>query len=239
MKKILLLITVIVFMLCSSMLMAQQIDVPTVEYLFKSKKSGIPMDGYVYGCVARIRYSEPDLFTNEITIDAIFIGGNYGTIKVYVDYPKDAYKVGDCVVIQTRWGIILDIDDKTGFGVGKVVEGNFKMSEWSDNQKIPGYKSILTVDEYLEDGIQYGNRRITLIGVIFEVEALGDVRVDLRSSEGKIIRCFYSYWIWEDNEKLKAQIRKIKVGQQIALKGYFSIETADDRIFNITSIVSE
>ena len=239
MKNILLLIIVIVFMLSSSMLMAQQIEVPTVEYLFKSKKSEIPMKGYVYGCIVRIEYSEPDLFTNEKTIDAIIIGGNYGTIDVYVDYPEGKYKIGECVVVQTSRGIMLRVDNKTGFGAGKVAEGSFKIIEWSDNQKIPSYKSTLTVDEYFEDGIQYGNRRITIIGIVFQIEAEMDLIIDLRSSEGKIIRCFYNYWVWKDNEKLKTQIRKIKAGQQIALKGYFNMEIVGVHIFSITSIVSE
>ncbi|MBA7542068.1 hypothetical protein ES705_34384 [subsurface metagenome] len=103
MKKTLFLAAVTVFMLCASMLIAQQVEVPTVEYLFKSKKSGISYGGYVYGCIVRLEYSEPDLFTNERTIDIITIGGDYGVINVRVTviYPEGRYKIGGCVLINT------------------------------------------------------------------------------------------------------------------------------------------
>ena len=100
-------------------------------------------------------------------------------------------------------------------------------------------KENLTVDEYFEDGLTYGEKRIELTGTVDKMFIAGDgnLCIDLVSKQGKVVSAWYMKWDWENNDSIKNHIRSIKNGDKIQLKGYFEMEIGENAFFSIQKIV--
>jgi hypothetical protein len=228
------------FFACS-ILLSEQATVPTVEYLFRSQQANLSAGDKVFGTIVQIKYSDPDLFTKKRFIDTIVIGGETGTIQVFVfseDYPEGKFALEDTVFIQNHWGLMLDIGEKTGMCAGEVVDGEFEIQEWTGEENVPEHKAALTVGEYFDDGIAYGDRTVVLTGTVFEFDVAGDGNyyVILKSSNGDEIMCWYDSQYWKNNERLQEILRSIEVGQELSVRGAFLMEIDFSTLFDIASI---
>ena len=122
--------------------------------------------------------------------------------------------------------------------VAEIVEGNFKIENVSKDAITKNYKKEISVDEYFEDNLLYGKRRLVLNGEVDKIKVVSyELQITLVSSEGEEIITTLHETEWEDDKKLANELRSIKVGNIIKVRGYFFLESDYGNIFQIQSIV--
>jgi hypothetical protein len=214
-------------------------EVPSIEYFFRIRKIEINRGEIFAGKIVGIKYSEPDLFTDERTIESVCVG--YDNVNVVI-YNKNQLNinVGDIVFIKAVNGVILRPDSYSGLGSGEIISGNYRIkNSLAESEILPTLKDTLTIDEYFNDNVQYGRRRINLSGTIdsFSVVADGNLLISISSKAGKDILCYYDPNLWSKNNELRERLKTLKQNQYITMRGYFNIETTFTSVFTILEII--
>ena len=242
MKKIILLLFFIGF---TSNAYAEVI--PSIEKIFKEKVKTIKEGDLFYGCIFFITYGDEDLFTRKEKIYSIKIGNSKEfaelTVKDFNDLSKGdvkAPKVGDCYAFMSLMNApVMVVPDKKMI----YVRVKLYLEDYTVGQNIIKriLKDELTIDEYFEDGINYGQKRIKLTGTVDKMFVAGDgnLAIDLVSKQGNIITAWYMKFDWENNDSIKNHLRSIKTGDNIQLKGFFETEIGETAFFSIQSVIEQ
>jgi len=205
------------------------IIIPSIEKIFKERKPRINANESFYGCIYFIEYGDEDLFTQKKELSHIRIGDSKGYATLYVDNFDNVFegdenlpKIGDCFAFTTESGLA-KLSEINYYGVAKIFSGEYKVDSIALKVEL---KNKITIDQYFEDDISYGSKRITLIGELEEtfVANTNEFGISLVSKQGKTITAFYSPLEWQNNDAIKNKLRSIKMGDQIKLKGYFMME---------------
>lgn len=219
--KILLTLFVLLF---SSSVLAEDIIIPSIEKIFKERIPIIDRNEPFYGCIYFIEYGDEDLFTQKRKILSIRIGNSneYATLigpwKEYKEFPK----IGDCFAFTSNFGLGR-VSEKEYIGMAKIFFGDYKVDNFASIKKL---NNEITVDQYFEENVSYGKKRIVLVGEVEKMNIAGDgnLNIDLVSNKGQIISGWFDKSEWSNNDSLKDRIRSIKQGDVIKVKGYFIIE---------------
>jgi len=211
------------------------IIIPSIEKLFGDKKIGLDGGEPFYGCIYFIEYGDEDLLTRKRPFQWIRIGNSKQYAKLSIDdfYEGDegVPKIGDCFAFTTKWGLGKR-SEKEYIGSAKIFSGEYKVDNIAVIKEL---KNEITVDEYFQQKVSYGSKRITLIGEIEETFATYDQTfgIKLVSKQGKTIIAFYSPNWWKNDNSIKDKLRSIKMGDEIKLKGYFTLGSTSFSILKI------
>ena len=230
---------------------AGQVSVPSIEKLFQDRTVYLEEGGLFYGCIFKIDYEDEDLFTQKSEIKGLQIGklGRFVDVTLESKHYKGddgAPKINDCLVFKTKNKIFLQIYP-IAHGA-KIVKGNFKIEHAKKDTSLQKFKNEISVGEYYEDGLAYGNRIVILEGEVDKIESNKYFQTDtemgralmiqLVSSEGLRILAVFENKKWIDNDDLKEKLRSIKVGNVIKVRGYFYIEGDGNQFFSALYILN-
>ena len=208
----------------SSSVVAEDIIIPSIEKIFKERIPKIDRNEPFYGCIYFIEYGDEDLFTQKRKILSIWIGksNEYATLIVSWEEYKEVPKIGDCFAFTTNFGLGR-VSEKEYIGAAKIFFGDYKVDNVASIKKL---NNEITVDQYFEENVSYGKKRIVLVGEVEKMNIAGDgnLNIDLVSNKGQIISGWFDNSEWSNNDSLKDRIRSIKQGDAIKVKGYFIIE---------------
>ena len=218
--------------------------IPSIEKLINEKVQSLAAGELFYGCIFSIEYGDEDLFTRKSKIESVRIGkpGAYAELSVFQEFHKDdsdAPQISDCFAFTTTYGLGFPTntsDLRYGYGIGKVVSGNFVPDESVVEKSL---KDEITVNEYLSEGIAYGStKRIILVGKVEKMYVAGDgnLAMEFVSEKGEILYAYYDKLEWSANDRIKDKIRSIELGSTIKVKGYFLMESVVS-IFQIQKLL--
>tara|TARA_Y100000294_G_scaffold80856_1_gene75944 strand:+ start:261 stop:1010 length:750 start_codon:yes stop_codon:yes gene_type:complete len=235
MKKLSLYIFLV--LMFSSSVFAGNIIIPSIEKIFKERIPKIDRDEPFYGCIYFIEYGDEDLFTQKRKILSIRIGNSNEYASLYVSWEeyKEVPKIGDCFAFTTYHGLG-KLSEKEYYGMAKIFFGDYKVDNVALIKKL---SNEITVDQYFEEDVSYGKKRIVLVGEVEKMNIAGDgnLNIDLVSNKGLIISSWFNKSEWSNNDSLKDRIRSIKQGDVIKIKGYFMVEMGSSgAIFEIQKI---
>jgi len=223
-------------------LVAGQVSVPSIEKLFQNNTKTLQRGELFYGCIIKVKIGKKDLLKQKNKINFINVGNsnNFRAIRLWHDYylgDDGSPKINDCYVFKSRGLMSFSIPESVGWA--EIVEGNFKIENVSKDAITNNHKKEISVDEYFEDNLLYGKRRLVLNGEVDKIEVVTyELQITLVSSEGKEIITTLHETEWEDDEKLANELRSIKVGSVIKVRGYFDLESDYGNIFKIQNIIN-
>jgi len=223
-------------------LASEKISVPSIEKLFQNNTKTIGRGELFYGCIVKVVLGDKDLLKQKFKIKSLEIGNSkkniiFTLLSDYYAGDDASPKLKDCYVFKSKGKILISIPDMA-WGIGEIVKGNFKIENVDKNAPKIIYKKSISVDEYYEDNILYGKRRLFLSGEVDKIEVVAyELKITLVSSEGKELMLMLHETMWEDDEKLANNLRSIKVGTVIKVRGHFDYETEYGNGFKIQNIV--
>ncbi len=221
------------------------IIIPSIEKLFKEKKTKLEgAKKLFYGCIYEITYGTEDVFTGKSKIHSISIGNPEESLIFYVhlgigdltgNLPEfeDFYKgdekgpkIGDCFAFITYDPVQRMVNNiYQPLGIVKIFRGEYKVDE---EAVIPVLKNKITVDEFFEQGLDYGSKIIKISGKVLKTEratndhwfkiVLFSEKFDANTNH---INAYYYSENWKNDESIKKQLLSIKRGDEITLEGLF------------------
>lgn len=225
-------------------------EIPTLEKIYSEKY--IEIKDPFYACVYEIKFEDyEDLFETKKILSKIILGDENIKIDIWnipeffradgedLEFGDERLpKRGDCYAFYPSYSPLMKFfDDNTFAGYVEVYEQQYTLNKNIEKKIL---KSEITVDQYYQEKISYGSKRVKLTGL---VEKIGIAKIDdsiyinLVSKNGKTIIAGMFASEWKNNDKIKKQLRAIKEEDIITLKGYFESEFDDFTTFRILKII--
>lgn len=228
---------------------ADTIMIPSIEKLFaeNSLQIGGPNKPF-YGCLIDIKFNEEqrDTLTDEIvvpgTIYEVSIGNVNNYLSTYIEEfayltqnDENVPKIGDCFAFT----LDAPITDQPYFGWangwGKIYQGNdFVVDE---EVKIKPLLDEITVEQFLNDNVSYGSKRIKLTGIVTGINNLSaasfmdeNIHFELSSPSHKnslmlnnayVVDTVYFAEKWKNSDAIKNKLKSINIGDTITVDGFF------------------
>ena len=228
---------------------AEAVVIPSIEKLFAENSLQIGgADKPFYGCLLDIEFVEEqrDILTNEIivpgSISSVSIGNLNNSLSAYVEDfanlskgDERAPKIGDCfafildapITDQPYWG--------WANGWAKIYRGNDFVVD--DEVVVKPLKEKITVEEYFNDNVSYGPKKIELSGIVTNIESNasdsfsdGNIIFDLSSPSHEnnsmlnnafVVQATYSADKWQNSNSIIDRIKSIKIGDTLTVIGFF------------------
>lgn len=168
---------------------------------------------------------------NKVT--AITIGYDNRSIYMLLDNPirPGLYNAGDQISIEGWFNLI---GKSYGTGRGSVYTAPVSVMSWdaSMKEKAP---SFITADDYFQKNMKLGATPVTIVGAVAmkRVDA-NEAWIILGATGGKIHGELHKSKIDSD---VKQQYESLNVGDRVAFKGSFNLETGSSAYFTIEEIV--
>ncbi len=231
--------------LSKGVISSDAIIIPSIEKIFKEKKTTLEgTKKLFYGCIYEIKYAKEDVFTGKRKIYSISIGnpeesliffvhlgigdltGNLPEFEDFYKGDEKGPKIGDCFAFITYDPVQKMVNNiYQPLGIVKIFRGEYKVDE---EAVIPALKDKITVDEFFEQGMDYGSKIIKISGKVLETErATNDhwFKIILFSEKFDTnvhhINAYYYSENWKNDESIKNKLLSIKRGDEITLKGLF------------------
>tara|TARA_B100000795_G_C22626891_1_gene371089 strand:- start:59 stop:808 length:750 start_codon:yes stop_codon:yes gene_type:complete len=241
MKKLLILLFSLFFLSSPSVFADNYI--PSIEKIFKERIPLIPAGLPFYGCIYHVEWGEEDLFTQKRRFKSIKIGTPEKSATLYIndlhglfEGDEEVPDNGDCFAFTSSYGLV-KFSESSYSASAKIFLGKYKVDNIAKEIKL---KNQITVDEYFQDNLSYGNKRFTLIGEVEEtwVTTMGNefgIRLITKDGNNQITAWLYPHQ-WVDDESLKEKLRSMKMGDVLKLKGFFMAEMGSP-YFEILKII--
>lgn len=207
--------------------------IPSFKKIVQERKRSIPLSSAFYGCIEDVEWSK-DILTEKTEMQWIIIAGSemdgsYTFAQVYLDgfegisqEDPQALKIDDCLAFEPLYSNLWKHGNAYSGSV-KIFKGNYNV----DNEvKEITLRDKMTVTEFFEQNVDYGNKIIELTGKINELDGNNSwFKIVLFSEKfidtSLVINGFYYSDEWIDNQLLKQKLRSLKVGDLVTIKGNF------------------
>ena len=197
------------------------IEAISIEQYFDDGKDRGGTVAYVSGPVAELAFEE-DPFSDDKEIKSLTLqkGKRQIVILFEKNLPSGKVTENSVVTIKFKSGPIVDYFT-TAFG--ELISGDVNVATWSSKEN-PKLEDLITVEDYFDNNLRFGNKRVTLEGTVEKFSKTGAQEVLIEFIVGSnSVEVFIDQSIWKKKE-VKDVLKTLKEGDRVQVRGSFMME---------------